>query len=266
VRGRPSDAAPAQISSTRTEADEPARIGRNAPALSSSEGARGPRCGQPGADRRRPRERHRRQGSDGRERDDVPLPQVGHRRHGEDTQKERRINDRPSSVRQGHDPARWRGASGRRGYCGSPRRCFVTCPSRLGDATERAMAGSSPRGVRRRDPGADAAHGARLLELILGPLVENPRRVGWLLSAEPGTGLRMARVGSYRVTCELHDDDRVIEVMAVNHSGDTGRRAPSRATCAPSSRPGARFRNRIPRRGRGKPSGSASCSVPELPP
>ena len=58
-----------------------------------------------------------------------------------------------------------------------------------------------------------------VLEFILGPLVENPHRVGRQLRGEL-TGLHAARVSSYRVVYEIDDSQRRITVLDVDHRGD----------------------------------------------
>jgi mRNA interferase RelE/StbE len=62
-----------------------------------------------------------------------------------------------------------------------------------------------------------------LLEFILGPLLENPHRVGKLLTAEPWTGLRAARVGPYRVIYAVDENEGVIEVVRVGPRADAYR-------------------------------------------
>jgi mRNA interferase RelE/StbE len=63
---------------------------------------------------------------------------------------------------------------------------------------------------------------AAALEFILGPLLENPHRVGRALRAEL-EGVHAARVGAYRVPYEIDEDDRLITVLDVDHRGDVHR-------------------------------------------
>jgi mRNA interferase RelE/StbE len=60
------------------------------------------------------------------------------------------------------------------------------------------------------------------LEFILGPLRENPHRVGRALRAEL-EGVHAARVGAYRVLYEIDEDARLITVLDVDHRGDVYR-------------------------------------------
>jgi mRNA interferase RelE/StbE len=60
-------------------------------------------------------------------------------------------------------------------------------------------------------------------EFILGPLRENPRRVGKPLR-EPLAPLYSARRGEYRVIYRIIDERVVIEVVTVAHRRDAYRR------------------------------------------
>ena len=63
---------------------------------------------------------------------------------------------------------------------------------------------------------------AAVVEFLLGPLVENPRRVGHPLQRELA-GLWSARRGAYRVVYEINDEDRIIDVLRIEHRSDVYR-------------------------------------------
>ncbi|WP_150955595.1 type II toxin-antitoxin system RelE family toxin [Microbacterium testaceum] len=63
---------------------------------------------------------------------------------------------------------------------------------------------------------------AAAFEFIVGPLAENPRRVGKPLR-EPLTPLYSARRGEYRVLYRIVDDRLVIEVVTITHRRDAYR-------------------------------------------
>ena len=63
---------------------------------------------------------------------------------------------------------------------------------------------------------------AAVVEFLLGPLVENPRRVGHPLQRELA-GLWSARRGAYRVVYEIDDHDRIIDVLRIEHRSDVYR-------------------------------------------
>ena len=63
---------------------------------------------------------------------------------------------------------------------------------------------------------------AAVVEFLLGPLVENPRRVGHQLQRELA-GLWSARRGAYRVVHEIDDEDRIIDVLRIEHRSDVYR-------------------------------------------
>ncbi len=58
-----------------------------------------------------------------------------------------------------------------------------------------------------------------VVDFVLGPLVENPHRVGKPLRGEL-TGLHSARVGGYRVVYEIDEVDAVIKVLYIDHRAD----------------------------------------------
>jgi mRNA interferase RelE/StbE len=61
------------------------------------------------------------------------------------------------------------------------------------------------------------------IELIYGPLVENPHRVVRALRWEL-EGLRSARRGDYRIVYRIDDDRRVVVIHAIGHRADVYRR------------------------------------------
>jgi mRNA interferase RelE/StbE len=63
---------------------------------------------------------------------------------------------------------------------------------------------------------------AAVVEFILGPLCENPRRVGHPLQRELA-GLWSARRGAYRVIYEMDDADHVVTVLRIDHRSDVYR-------------------------------------------
>ena len=63
---------------------------------------------------------------------------------------------------------------------------------------------------------------AAVVEFLLGPLCENPRRVGHQLQRELA-GLWSARRGAYRVVYEIDDDERAVMVLRIEHRSDVYR-------------------------------------------
>ncbi|MCL1693719.1 MAG: type II toxin-antitoxin system RelE/ParE family toxin [Actinomycetia bacterium] len=61
-----------------------------------------------------------------------------------------------------------------------------------------------------------------VLDFILGPLLENPRRVGKPLRGEL-SGLHSARVGAYRVVYEVSAEDHTVRVIYIDHPADVYR-------------------------------------------
>lgn len=61
-----------------------------------------------------------------------------------------------------------------------------------------------------------------VVEFMLGPLLEDPRRVGHRLRHELA-GLWSARRGGYRVVYELDDENRQVRVVRVDHRSDVYR-------------------------------------------
>ncbi len=61
-----------------------------------------------------------------------------------------------------------------------------------------------------------------VLGFLVGPLIENPRRVGKALLGELA-GLHSARVGAYRVIYEIDTTDHVVRVVHIDHRADVYR-------------------------------------------
>ena len=61
-----------------------------------------------------------------------------------------------------------------------------------------------------------------VVEFLLGPLTEAPRRVGHPLRREL-EGLWSARRGAYRVVYEIDDETRTVRVLRVDHRADVYR-------------------------------------------
>ncbi|HVX22441.1 MAG TPA: type II toxin-antitoxin system RelE/ParE family toxin [Acidimicrobiales bacterium] len=81
------------------------------------------------------------------------------------------------------------------------------------------MARSASRRLTEELPGAVAI---ACLEFILGPLAENPQRVGAPLN-EPFAGEWRAGRGDYRVRYTINDDAGVVVVLDVAHRRDAYR-------------------------------------------
>ncbi|WP_344877602.1 type II toxin-antitoxin system RelE/ParE family toxin [Allokutzneria multivorans] len=63
---------------------------------------------------------------------------------------------------------------------------------------------------------------AAVLELVLGPLRENPYRVGKPLR-EPFEGVWSARRATYRVLYRINEEERTVLIEAIKHRGDAYR-------------------------------------------
>lgn len=61
-----------------------------------------------------------------------------------------------------------------------------------------------------------------IVEFMLGPLLENPRKVGRPLQREL-LGLYSARRGSYRVVFQLDEEARRVMVLRIDHRSDVYR-------------------------------------------
>lgn len=73
----------------------------------------------------------------------------------------------------------------------------------------------TPEGLRHLGRLPEKVHAAAL-ETILGPLRENPRRLGKPLVGELA-GLMSARRGDYRIVYEIIDEERVTVIHRVQH-------------------------------------------------
>lgn len=81
-----------------------------------------------------------------------------------------------------------------------------------------AVAASAERVLRRLPERVAVA----VVEFMVGPLVDNPRRVGHPLQRELN-GLWSARRGPYRIVYEINDDEGRVEVLRVDHRSDVYR-------------------------------------------
>jgi mRNA interferase RelE/StbE len=64
---------------------------------------------------------------------------------------------------------------------------------------------------------------AAALAAILGPIAENPQRLGKPLLGEL-EGLHSARRGDYRIIYEVFEDEKVVLIHRVQHRRDVNRR------------------------------------------
>ena len=58
-----------------------------------------------------------------------------------------------------------------------------------------------------------------VIDFILGPLLDNPHRVGKRLR-EDWADLHSARVGAYRIVYEIDEDRRAVTVNYIEHRSD----------------------------------------------
>ena len=63
---------------------------------------------------------------------------------------------------------------------------------------------------------------AAVVESMLGPLCDNPRRVGHPLQRDLA-GLWSARRGAYRLVYEIDDELRLVTILRVEHRADVYR-------------------------------------------
>lgn len=81
-----------------------------------------------------------------------------------------------------------------------------------GEQYDLRVAGPAARQVDRLSEKVAAA----IVEFMLGPLLENPHRVGRLLRQELA-GMYAARRGTYRVVYEIDDDNTTVVVLRIDH-------------------------------------------------
>jgi mRNA-degrading endonuclease RelE of RelBE toxin-antitoxin system len=79
----------------------------------------------------------------------------------------------------------------------------------------------TPEGLRHLD-GLPEKVQAAALGLILGPIADNPQRLGRPLVGEL-EGLRSARRGDYRIIYEILEDEQVVLIHRVQHRRDVYR-------------------------------------------
>lgn len=58
-----------------------------------------------------------------------------------------------------------------------------------------------------------------VLDYLVGPLLENPQRVGRPLRGEL-VGLHSARIGAYRIVYEISEINRTVRVIYIDHRAD----------------------------------------------
>ena len=58
-----------------------------------------------------------------------------------------------------------------------------------------------------------------VLDYLVGPLLENPNRVGKPLRGDLA-GLHSARVGAYRIVYEISEINRTVRVIYIDHRAD----------------------------------------------
>ena len=61
-----------------------------------------------------------------------------------------------------------------------------------------------------------------VLDFVVGPLLENPHRVGKPLRGDLA-GLHSARVGTYRVVYEIDEEATTVNVLFIDHGADVYR-------------------------------------------
>lgn len=87
-----------------------------------------------------------------------------------------------------------------------------------GSRWELVVAPSAERSLARLPEKAAAA----VVEFLLGPLVDNPKRVGHALRGDL-EGLWAARRGPYRVVYEVSNRPREVRVLRIDHRADVYR-------------------------------------------
>ena len=84
---------------------------------------------------------------------------------------------------------------------------------------ELVVAGPAARAIAEELPEGVAA---AVIDLVTGPLLENPRRMGRALRNELA-GVHSVRRGTYRVLYRIDDDAHEVIVLRVDHRGDVYR-------------------------------------------
>ena len=91
----------------------------------------------------------------------------------------------------------------------------------MGDGSyELVVAATAERSLARLPEAAAAA----VVEFMLGPLIENPHRVGHPLQRELA-GLWAGRRGPYRVVYDIDDQAMTVNVLRIDHRADVYRPA-----------------------------------------
>jgi len=80
------------------------------------------------------------------------------------------------------------------------------------------VAGSARRAIDR----LPAKIAMAVVDYLLGPLLDNPHRVGKPLRGDL-TGLHSARVGAYRIVYEIDSDSHTVQVIYIDHRADVYR-------------------------------------------
>jgi mRNA interferase RelE/StbE len=85
----------------------------------------------------------------------------------------------------------------------------------LASSARRVLVEGPPRGL-------PLAVAAAVTEFLIGPLLDNPQRVGKPLVRELG-GYHSARRGAYRVIYRIDDAERIVHVVRIDHRADVYR-------------------------------------------
>ncbi|HXH57017.1 type II toxin-antitoxin system RelE/ParE family toxin [Iamia sp.] len=85
---------------------------------------------------------------------------------------------------------------------------------------ELVVAGPAARAISDDLPEAVAT---AVIDLITGPLIDNPQRVGKLLRHEL-EGVCSARRGTFRILCQINEADHEVVVLRVEHRRSANRR------------------------------------------
>jgi mRNA interferase RelE/StbE len=85
----------------------------------------------------------------------------------------------------------------------------------LASSARRVLAEGPPRGL-------PLAVATAVTEFLAGPLLDNPHRVGKPLTRELG-GYHSARRGAYRVIYRIHEAERIVHVVRIDHRADVYR-------------------------------------------